>query len=126
MVFANESDLMSGLRWIAGMLGVASIATLLLFLFGEPSGHDSITWDQVVLLVLFPFGLMVGLILGWFRELLGGAVAVGSVLAFYLIEMLQDGSWPGFWFLVFATPGVIFLLHGVFAAITKSATQKIN
>ncbi|MEQ1763881.1 MAG: hypothetical protein ABL984_12150 [Pyrinomonadaceae bacterium] len=119
-----EDNFLFILRWVARISGMTSVALLLLFLFGE--GFSSITMNQAVGIVFFPFGLMTGLVIGWRRELLGGAIAVGSVLGFYFIyELAINGSWPrGWWFAVFAMPGVLFLIYGLFTAIRRFAAHK--
>jgi hypothetical protein len=117
------------LRWAARILGIISVAVLLLFLFGGRESYSSITSNQAVGMLFFPFGLMIGLILGWRQEILGGAIAVGSLLGFYFVyELLINGSWPrGWWFAVFAIPGGLFFLYGILTAIRNSARlQKLN
>jgi len=101
------------IRWFARISAAAGVAILLLFLFGEPFRLPDITWMQFVALIFFPFGLIAGLILGWFRELAGGLVAVGSVACFYLLVAVVHGDWPGWWFLVFASPGILFIFSGL-------------
>ena len=127
MSLANEGSLLFVLGWLARILGAISIAVLLLFVIGEPSGPSSITWDQAIGLVFFPCGLIVGLALAWYRELLGGLIAVGSVVCFYVVyEALLHGGWPGWWFMVFAAPGVLHLLHGTFSLLNKPQEQNLQ
>jgi hypothetical protein len=60
------------------------------------------------------FAVWLGLVLGWKWELLGGALAVGGLVAFYLLDFLFSGTFPrGPFFLIIASPGVLFLLAGV-------------
>ena len=118
---AHEDNFLYALRWTARVLGLTSVAILMLFLLGEGS-LTRISPKEGIGLLFFPFGLIIGLILGWWKELIGGAIAVGSVAGFYLIyELLMNGSWPkGPWFAVFATPGVLFLLYGILAVVRNS------
>jgi hypothetical protein len=100
---------------------------LLLFVIGEPSGLSSIRSDELIGLFFFPCGLIVGLALAWYRELLGGLIAVGSVVCFYVIyEGLLHGGWPGWWFIVFAAPGVLHLLHGMFSQRSKPQEHNLQ
>lgn len=93
---AHEDNFLFILRWAARILGIISVAVLLLFLFGGGESFSSVTLNDAVGLLFFPFGLMIGLILAWQKELLGGAIAVGSVLGFYFIyELLINGHGPG-------------------------------
>ena len=111
------------LHWAARILGLISVAVLSLFLFGGGESFSSIKLNEVFGMLFFPFGLMIGLIVGWRYELLGGAIAVGSVLGFYFIyELLINSSWPrGWWFAVFAIPGALFLLYGILTVARNSS-----
>jgi hypothetical protein len=101
------------LHWIARVWSVLSIAMLVLFVFGEafetrPSG------TELVGLIFFPIGVMVGLILAWWREMAGGLVAVGSLAAFYLWNFFQGGRLPlGPWFVLVVMPGFLFLISAL-------------
>jgi hypothetical protein len=127
MSLVNEEFLLFVLGWLARVLGVISTAVLLLFVIGEPSGFSTIRADEVIGLVFFPCGLIVGLVLAWYRELLGGLIAVGSVVCFYVIyEALLHGGWPGWWFMVFAAPGALHLLHGTLSLLNKPQEQNLQ
>ncbi len=95
------------LRWTARIWAIASIGLLGAFLIGEGPPPLSI---QVV---LFPFGVMFGLLLAWRFERFGGLVTIVSVLLFYALEYFSRGRFPGgFAFLLFSAPGVIFVYCG--------------
>ena len=123
---AHEDNFLFILRWAARILGIISVAVLLLFLFGGGESFSSVTLNDAVGLLFFPFGLMIGLILAWQKELLGGAIVVGSVLGFYFIyELLINGSWPrGGWFAAFATPRALFLLYGILSVVRNSGEAR--
>ena len=106
---------LSALLWTARALSVVSVVILLLFLLGEdgldPSKVRPREWAG---LLFFPFGVMVGMVVAWWRERLGGAVCVGSLLAFYFWHLLTAGGPPkGLAFLAFSLPGFLFLLYGL-------------
>lgn len=101
------------LRWLARALSVCSIAFILLFVFGENWDVSAVTWEDAGLLLLFPLGFLSGLILGWQEELKGGALAVGSIAALYLVFALRSSLPHGWWFLILTVPGVLFLLYGL-------------
>lgn len=102
-------------RWIARGWSILSILFVLAFAIGEgmasrgprPGLHE---W---VGLALFPIGVGVGLVVAWYREELGGILALGCLIAFYVWNLLRSGHLPRgpFGFLV-AAPGLIFLLAG--------------
>lgn len=100
---------------MARLLSIASLGFILLFMFGEGSAWLSVGAKDIIGLVFFPFGLMLGLILGWRRELSGGVIAVGSIALFYLIYGLaiNQAIFRGWWFVVLSTPGALFLLYAL-------------
>ena len=102
------------LRWSARLTGLVSIGVLLLFLTGEDGLVGGNGWAKVrpvewLGLLCFPFGVLLGLALAWWREALGAAVAAVSVTAFYVQHVLLAGRLPGGpWFLIFAAPAALF------------------
>ena len=104
---------MNILRWIARIWGVASIAIVLLFLFGEGLVTNGVwpTATEWIGLLFFPFGLLVGLLLAWRYELAGALVAAGSVVAFYGWNFFVNGNWPvGPFFVLLALPAILFIV----------------
>jgi hypothetical protein len=52
-------------------------------------------------------------LLGWKWELLGGSLTVIGLIAFYLLDFLFSGTFPrGPYFLLLASPGILFLYAG--------------
>ncbi len=98
-------------RWSARLLSIASTAMLLMFLFGEPFEPSKITGRQLLAMVFFPLGIVVGFAIAWWKEGLGGGITIASLLIFYLIfvTLLRENLAKGGWFLVFAIPGFLFL-----------------
>jgi hypothetical protein len=98
-------------RWSARLLSVASTAILLMFVFGEPLGPSRVTGRQWLAFIFFPTGIIVGFVVAWWKEGLGGGISIASLFIFYLIfVLLLGGSLArGVWFLVFAIPGFLFL-----------------
>jgi len=99
-------------RWSARLLSIASTAMLLLFVFGEKFEAAKVTGRQLLALVFFPLGIVVGFAVAWWKEGLGGGISVVSLLVFYLIFLLllRGDLARGGWFLVFAIPGFLFLV----------------
>lgn len=101
-------------RWIARLSSVASLAMLALFLTDSPQGLLHLSEREAALFVFFPAGVAVGMILGWWRELPGGLVTLGSLAMFYVVHFAQVQHVPaGSWFAIFASPGLAFLLAGL-------------
>ncbi|MGD0012661.1 MAG: hypothetical protein ABSE93_29480 [Terriglobia bacterium] len=105
----RRQRLVSALRWTARVWSVASVGLVVAFIVGEgshPSGPNE--WLGFV---LFPVGISVGMILGWWKEGLGGSITVGSLLAFYAVHLTTAGTFPKGWaWSAFAAPGFLFLL----------------
>jgi hypothetical protein len=105
----NSSRLVTVLRWVARILSILFIGFILLLLIGEvlfPHAEAVFQVRDIIAMIFFPIGVVVGLILAWRKELLGGLVAVGSLAAFYVTLFLFDGRFPrGPFFLLLASPG---------------------
>lgn len=101
------------LRWSARITSAATIAILALFAFGggEPGLPNA---REVVLLLFFPVGLIVGLVLGWWRERAGGILALASMGGFYAVYGAMHGGLPrGPYFAILAVPAVLFVVAGM-------------
>jgi len=96
-------------RWVARLWTIGSIGLILVFLVGERS-YPQIPAEWLGFL-FFPFGISVGMILAWWREGIGGTIAVGSLVLFYVIHLTTAGTLPRGWaWLLFVAPGFLFLL----------------
>lgn len=106
------------LRWVARLWSILSVAFVLLFAIGEIA-HGSgppPTRQEWVGLAFWPLGVCLGLVLAWYREALGGALALACLAAFYLWNLASSGRLPrGPFFFLVAAPGLIFLLLGILA-----------
>ncbi len=108
---------LTGLRWLARITSIASIGIILMFAFGEGTP----TAREWVLLAFFPIGLAIGLLLGWWRELTGGVVALSSMVIFYALMFASSGKLPtGPYFAILAAPGLLFLLAGLWSRARKA------
>jgi hypothetical protein len=114
-MFSNRIDLGLPLALIEKLARVGSIAsiTLLLMLFiGEGFHPSHVTARQWVGLFFFPFGVIVGMVVAWWKEGLGAGITLASLLGLYLVYgYLMRYHIAGWAFLVFASPGFLFLLH---------------
>jgi hypothetical protein len=103
------------LRWIARILSMLSIGLMLLFLVGEGLADPDASLADIKLtewwlVIFFPPGVVIGMIVGWWREGTGGAITVVSLFLFYVSHAIVFGNLPGgLWFLIFSLPGFLFL-----------------
>jgi len=96
------------IRWTARAWAIVTIGVVLLLCVGE--GLYPKNPAEWIGLVLYPGGICVGMILAWWKEGLGGAITVGSLLAFYALHTATAGSLPRGWgWLVLAVPGFLFI-----------------
>ena len=103
----TRRTLVAVLLWVARIWSIASVGLLCVFLIGE--GLPPLT----VKAMLFPFGVMIGLMLAWRFERIGGLVAAMSMLLFYGLEYLGHGRFPkGYAFILVSAPSLIFLCCG--------------
>lgn len=99
--------------WIARIWSLLSILLVLAFAIGESVGSKgpSPSRQEWIGLTLWPIGAGLGLLIAWFRERLGGLVALGSLAAFYLWNLLRSGHLPrGPYFLLLTAPAFLFLI----------------
>lgn len=113
-VFNNKQDVMiTLLLWVARIGSIFSIALVLLFFAGGHFNPAQVAWKEWIGLVFFPVGVVLGLVIAWKREALGGFISVLSVSAFYLVYglILSGNIAQGSAFCMFAAPGAFFLIH---------------
>lgn len=107
------------LHWTARFLSIVSTGVLLLFILGEPFEVSRITARQWMGFAFFPVGIVIGFAIAWWKETLGGAITIASLLLFYLLYLRGSSSiWA---FLFFAIPGLLFLVSGLLAHPRTSA-----
>ena len=111
-----ESNGLFYLRWIARILSLATISILFFFFIGEGFDFSKIGLNEWLGLTFFPLGLVIGLMISWRNEGLGGAISVISLFAFYFIYglILNGRIWQGWTFIMFAIPGFLFLVYWLF------------
>jgi hypothetical protein len=116
-MFSNKIDLGLPLAIIELLARVGSIAsiTLLLMLFvGEGFHPSKISTNEWAGLLFFPIGVVIGMAIAWWKEGVGSVITVGSLIGFYLVwGYIMRNHIGGWWFLVFASPGFLFLLHSL-------------
>ena len=98
------------IRWIARIWSIPSIVALLLPYFVEGFYWLQATSLREVVGHLCFFVILVGLILAWFREGLGGALVATGFTIFYVTWWTTGNSPHGPFLVLIAAPGLLFLL----------------
>ena len=116
-MYSNRIDVgfpMAVVEFLARVGSVISITLLFLFFQAEAFHPSEIAPREWLGLVFFPFGIIVGLAIAWWKEGLGASITVGSLLAFYLVYgYLLQSHVAGWAFIVFASPAFLFFFHWV-------------
>jgi hypothetical protein len=104
-------------RWIARISAGLAAALILIIFIGEGLiegiGSIHLTARETAMMVTF-VAVWLGLVLGWKWELVGGLLTICGTAAFYLLDYAFSGALPrGPFFLVFASPSLLFLYCGL-------------
>ena len=103
------------IEFLARLGSVASITLLVMIFRGEAFDPSRISSTEWIGLLFFPIGITIGMIIAWWKEGLGSVITVGSLVAFYVVYGYVFRNHIGGWaFIVFASPGFLFLLHWLF------------
>jgi hypothetical protein len=117
-MFSNRVDWglpLAVIELLARVGSIASITLLLMLFVGEGLHPSEISKNEWAGLLFFPVGVVIGMVIAWWKEGVGSVVTLGSLLGFYLVwGYLMRNHIGGWWFLVFASPGFLFLLHWLF------------
>ena len=70
------------LKWVARIGSIASIALLAAFFIGEGFHPSQVARREWVGLLFFPFGVVLGMIVAWFKEGLGASITLTSLFCF--------------------------------------------
>jgi len=111
---ASSDRTLSIVRWMARIAAVLAAGTILLFFVGEGLSEGigpllQMTLRESLMMAAFAV-LWLGLVVGWLWELVGGLLTIGGAIAFYALDYAFSGTFPrGPYFLVLASPGLLFL-----------------
>lgn len=115
----------SVILWSARVWGGLSVAFLSWMIVGHLVGeHDSLLYgfksmEETVSFIFFPLSTLIGLLIAFKREALGGLLTVTGMVFFYITrsDLVFDGM-----ITVLAAPGILFLLYGM---LKKSFKKQI-
>src|SRR5262245_12997766 len=112
MISSTQSA--SVIRWTARIWTAASLLFLSAFIFGDVEPWNWPTITQWIGLAFFPTGVVIGLLTAFRKEVLGGVIAVVSLIGIYAWCFAVSGHLTGGpWFALIAAPGLLFLIAGL-------------
>jgi hypothetical protein len=110
--------------WVARVLSVLGVGIILVFMIGEGFNPAHMSPHERWLVLGFPIGVCVGMVVGWFREGLGGLITALSLAFFSVVHYAQRGSFPGgWWFLIFSSGGLLYLPSWLYTRLRKAGKQ---
>lgn len=114
-MFTNRIDLgvpLAVIELLARITSIASITLLVMLFAGEGFHPSQVAPKEWIGLLFFPIGVIIGMIVAWWKEGVGSVVTVASLIGFYIVYGYLLRSHIGGWaFVLFAAPGFLFLLH---------------
>jgi hypothetical protein len=118
--------LLAIILWTARIWSIPSIVALLLPYFVEGLYWlESTSLREVVGHLCF-LAILVGLIVAWFREGLGSALAIAGFTSFY-VTWWATGDLPhGPFLALIAAPGFLFLLYWLLARRVQESTPLVR
>ncbi len=109
----GNSALAAIMHWAARVCGIAVAGFVIVFFIGEGniSQMMRVSALEIAMLACIPLLLVVGIIVAWKKELIGGIIIMASVLAFIVLQVISSGYFSGL--MIFASmmiPGLLFII----------------
>ena len=100
------------IRWTARIIALFFILIMLLIFFGQILEGGGPQIDAWIGILFMPIGVVVGLILAWKWEGLGGIVTLLSLVCFHLFLVVQEGVFRFFLFpYLIIVPAILFIAY---------------
>ena len=108
------------IEWLARLGSIASVILLSMIFFNEDFRPSEISRNEWIGLAFFPLGVVLGMVIAWWKEAVGSIVSVGSLMGFYLVwGYLLRNHISGYWFVIFAFPAFLFLVHWLLNSVQE-------
>lgn len=102
------------LQWVARIWACMSIVFLLFMIFGHIFGPEAQNFNgvqEIIMVVFFPAGVLIGLLLTFKSVKMGSIIALGSMVVFFI---LRPETITNAWFWLIVAPALLFLADGFF------------
>ena len=122
----NETTFEHILRLCARAASIVCLAIIFLFFLGEDFEFSKLSAGEWIGFGFFPIGVLIGLVLAWEEELIGGTITLLSIAAFYLVYgwFLNSTLRMGWAFLPFVIPGLLFVGYGLIRINKRQAVPQ--
>ncbi len=108
----NQSQVV-GIRWFARILGGFLVifvgASIVTGIIDPPPQATGKLDSQDLTLMVGMLAMVLGIIIAWFRESLGGLLIVGGFIYFVTVELIQRKQFDAWFLLIFLPVGVLHL-----------------
>jgi hypothetical protein len=99
------------IRWLARLVCIGFVVLFIVFFIGEGglSNPAGLGTTELLLLACIPLLFVIGTVVAFFSEALGGIIIILSVIGFNAVDIAGGSAFTGsFWYLLI--PGVVFVL----------------
>jgi hypothetical protein len=112
MASKKEMTISAAIRSVARFWSILSIGLVLLFFLSEGLKIFELTAKEWFAFILFPVGLVTGLLISWKKEIAGSLISIFSVIIF---SFLIGVNWFVYGLL---SPALLFLVYGLLKRIS--------
>jgi len=110
----KSKKIVKALRWTGRILGILLFLLVLVFAIGE-GAPNPFTQPFPANVQFFAWGLcLIGFLVAWRWERIATGMILGGMAAFYILNYMEGGKFPGGIFPLFFLPGVLFLVCWIF------------
>ncbi len=105
------------LRWITRVVSSVFIIGVIIVLVGEGVGESKIASSDWLRFFYFPLGVILGFIVGWKYELVGGLISIVSLAMYFFVYSIRISEQiPNFAVLgIFLFPAILYVICGIYA-----------
>ena len=102
-----------GVRWTARVLSAPLVGLALVIFIGEGFNPLRLKGVEVIQMIFF-WTACIGMVIAWWRQVIGGALSLGAMILFFAVERFVTGGFPrGLVFYLMLLPGILFLMDSL-------------
>jgi hypothetical protein len=108
------TQLHAGVRWTARAIAAVLVGLTVVIYIGE-GGFNPLDLTPVeTIQMLFFWVACAGMVAAWRWELVGGAISLAAILAFFAVQFLVTGGFPkGLVIHLILLPGLLFIISSL-------------